>query len=100
MSAPNRTSRRPALRDGRVNLALAVPWLFACAGVMVASQQSQPPSSSDQPELTSHDTEPTFRLRSERNLVVVRAVVRDGKGNIIDNLRQEDFACWTTASRR
>lgn len=91
MSAPNRTSQRPALRDRRVNLALAVLLLFASAGAMVAFQQTQPPQASDQAELTSHDTEPTFRLRSERNLVVVRAVVRDGKGNIIDNLRQEDF---------
>jgi VWFA-related protein len=35
--------------------------------------------------------EPTFKLQVERNLVVVRVVVRDAKGAAVDNLRKEDF---------
>ena len=42
-------------------------------------------------EISSSDVEPTFKLQSERNLVLVRVVVRDAKGAAVDNLRQEDF---------
>jgi VWFA-related protein len=42
-------------------------------------------------EITSRDVEPTFKLQSERNLVMVRVVVRDAKGAAVDNLHQEDF---------
>jgi VWFA-related protein len=35
--------------------------------------------------------EPTFKLQAERNLVMVRVVVRDAKGGAVDNLRKEDF---------
>ena len=42
-------------------------------------------------EITSRDVEPTFKLQTERNLVLVRVVVRDAKGATVDNLRQEDF---------
>jgi VWFA-related protein len=42
-------------------------------------------------EISSNDVEPTFKLQSERNLVLVRVVVRDAKGATVDNLRKEDF---------
>lgn len=42
-------------------------------------------------EISSHDVAPTFKLQVERNLVVVRVVVRNGKGATVDNLRKEDF---------
>ena len=42
-------------------------------------------------EISSHDVEPTFKLRSERNLVMVRVVVHDAKGGVVENLRKEDF---------
>src|SRR5208282_444384 len=32
-----------------------------------------------------------FKLQAERNLVMVRVVVRDAKGGTVDNLRKEDF---------
>ena len=44
-----------------------------------------------QQEISSSDVEPAFKLQSERNLVLVRVVVRDAKGAAVDNLRQEDF---------
>jgi VWFA-related protein len=43
------------------------------------------------PEISTRDVESTFKLQSERNLVVVRVVVRDAKGATMDNLRKEDF---------
>jgi VWFA-related protein len=40
-------------------------------------------------EVSSHDTAPTFKVRV--NLVLVRVVVRDQQGNVIPNLKKEDF---------
>ncbi len=45
----------------------------------------------DSQEISSKEVQPAFKLQSERNLVMVRVVVRDGKGAVVDNLRKEDF---------
>ena len=42
-------------------------------------------------EMKSQETEPSFKLQVQRNLVVVRVVVRDSKGHPVSNLRKEDF---------
>ncbi|HEV2491756.1 MAG TPA: VWA domain-containing protein [Terriglobia bacterium] len=42
------------------------------------------------PEISTQQT-PAFTLRTERNLVLVRVVVRDNKGQVIGNLHKEDF---------
>lgn len=42
-------------------------------------------------EISTRDVEPAFKLQVERNLVVVRVVVRNDKGATIDTLRKEDF---------
>lgn len=44
------------------------------------------------PEVSSKDTGTTFKLRV--NLVQVRVVVRDGKGNLIRGLAKEDFQVY------
>ncbi len=46
-------------------------------------------SEQNAPEIASHDETPTFKVKV--NLVEVRVVVRDAKGNAIGNLKQEDF---------
>jgi len=40
-------------------------------------------------EVSSRDTAPTFKVRV--NLVLVRVVVRDSQGNVVPNLKKEDF---------
>jgi VWFA-related protein len=40
-------------------------------------------------EVSSRDTAPTFKVRV--NLVLVRVVVRDAQGNVVPNLKKEDF---------
>src|SRR5215475_1429851 len=50
---------------------------------------STPASNSSSEEVSSRDTPPTFKVRV--NLVLVRAVVRDANGNVISNLKKEDF---------
>lgn len=80
--------------------ALAATLLIAAqqpgSGKAAAASSSSPdppvPSpSADGSEMTTHDAEPMFKLQVERNLVVVRAVVRNSKGQALGNLHQEDF---------
>jgi len=49
----------------------------------------QSKSTEPQPELSSRDTGTTFKLRV--NLVQVKVVVRDEKGELVRNLKREDF---------
>ncbi|HEV2351959.1 MAG TPA: VWA domain-containing protein [Terriglobia bacterium] len=56
-----------------------------------AFRASAQPPQTDQAEITSHQSGPTFQLKAERNLVVVHVVVRDSKGNARGDLHQEDF---------
>jgi VWFA-related protein len=49
----------------------------------------QAPAASDNAEVSSRDTAPTFKVRV--NLVLVRVVVRDPQGHVVPNLKKEDF---------
>src|SRR6267143_1794376 len=49
----------------------------------------QSPPSSDNQEVSSRDTPTTFKVRV--NLVLVRVVVRDASGKIVNGLKKEDF---------
>jgi VWFA-related protein len=42
-------------------------------------------------DVSTRDVQPTFKLQVERNLVLVRVVVRDAKGTPVETLRKEDF---------
>lgn len=66
---------------------LAVMLLALATAFLPCSLQGQ----ANPQEITSHDVEPTFKLQSERNLVMVRVVVRDAKGAAVGNLRKDDF---------
>ena len=48
------------------------------------------PAASSSSEVSTHDTPATFKVRV--NLVLVRVVVRDAQGNVVPNLKKEDFA--------
>lgn len=54
-----------------------------------APQAPATPASGDGAEVSTRDTSPTFKVRV--NLVLVRAVVRDANGQVISNLKREDF---------
>jgi VWFA-related protein len=55
-----------------------------------SSAKSNPPAAKQESEeLVTHDEPATFKVNVK--LVVVRAVVRDARGNAVGNLHQEDF---------
>jgi VWFA-related protein len=53
------------------------------------SPGSPAPPAAPTSEVSSHDTPATFKVRV--NLVLVRVVVRDAQGNVVPNLKKEDF---------
>jgi VWFA-related protein len=58
-----------------------------------APAQTQSPAAPDAgntSEVSSHDAPATFKVRV--NLVLVRVVVRDAQGQVVPNLKKEDFA--------
>jgi VWFA-related protein len=50
---------------------------------------AQKPTANENAEVSSRDTPATFKVRV--NLVLARVVVRDAVGNVVGNLRKEDF---------
>src|SRR5882724_3918839 len=58
-----------------------------------AQQPSKPPDNTSPPaasaEVVTRDSEATFKVRV--NLVLLRVVVRDQNGKVVDNLKKEDF---------
>jgi VWFA-related protein len=59
--------------------------LVLATGPTAAQQNANPP------EVQAHETSPQFRIRAERNLVLVRVVVRDSSGLTVRDLHQQDF---------
>src|SRR5438045_8170758 len=100
-----RSFAKPLLR----RCSLAVFLLFLLSIVSAASLLAQSPATSAQQpgtspapssvktpdasqntaEVTTRDTPATFKVRV--NLVLVRVVVRDDQGKVIENLKKEDF---------
>jgi VWFA-related protein len=58
---------------------------------MLASGPGATPQSANPPEVQVHATTPKFRIRAERNVVLVRVVVRDAKQRTVGDLHKEDF---------
>jgi VWFA-related protein len=71
--------------------------LLACAifsPLLLTAQQSATP------EVSTREVQPTFTLQSERNMVTVRVVVRNGKGEVVENLRREDFQVFDRGKKQ
>jgi VWFA-related protein len=45
-------------------------------------------------EIATHEAQIPFKVEVQRNMVLVRAIVRDSKGRPVANLRKEDFRLW------
>jgi len=84
---------RAASRDGRTIAAgpTGAVILAACLLGVPSDLRAAPAQENAPAELTTRETEPTFRIEVQRNLVLTRVVVRDAKGRAAGNLRKEDF---------
>jgi VWFA-related protein len=77
--------------QGRVPVTLFLTlWGTVLAGALGTPSVAQSPTATP-PEISSHETLPSFKLQVERKLVVVRVVVRNSRGEAVGNLRKEDF---------
>ena len=90
-------ARRPRRRWPSRLWVVILTLIAALAPCTITAQTTNPqeisskaPTANPQ-EISSRDVEPTFKLQAERNLVMVRVVVRDAKGATVDSLRKEDF---------
>jgi VWFA-related protein len=61
------------------------------AGVLTVTSFATLPQGNSEQEVSSKDVHPSFQLESERNLVLVHVVVRDGKGVPVSDLSKDDF---------
>ncbi len=82
-----------------------VPWqtagndiavVMGCAALLVLSfaydgRAEAAGQATATPEAAAANSQPTFKIRTQRNLVVVRVVVRDTAGRAVGDLRKEDF---------
>jgi VWFA-related protein len=72
----------------------AIAFLILACGAIAA------PQADDAPEVLVHGTVPKFRLRTERNLVLVRVVVRDAKERTVGDLHKEEFRLFDDGAPR
>src|SRR5690349_6127126 len=75
------------------SFAVCITWLLPLLSLttLVPCLPSAAAQDSSTAEMTSRETEPSFKLEVQRNLVLVRVVARDSKGHVVGNLRKEDF---------
>jgi VWFA-related protein len=84
-------SRSTCFADHRVRAVLGALLAGVTLIAVFPAGRSGAAQSSETPEVSSHESAPTFGFRVQRNEVMVRVVVRDSKGNLVRNLKQADF---------
>ena len=86
------TRRESARLLATLFAALCVVWQARAQEAPAKTEKPAPATpapANDTSEVSTRDTPPTFRVRV--NLVLVRVVVRDKNGQIVTNLKKEDF---------
>jgi VWFA-related protein len=83
-------ARRPLL----CGLARLAPLLLFAGllpvGIFISAMATGSQGSSDQ-EITTQEVQSTFKIQAQRNMVLVRVIVRDSNGRPVPGLRKEDF---------
>jgi len=88
MNTQHFTFRRIGIRRLSILAALVLAAVAALAS-RIQGVQTKPAE-----EISTHDVETPFKLQTERNLVMVRVVVRDAKGAPVSGLGKGDFQIY------
>jgi VWFA-related protein len=80
----------PISRAGRAKLQWPT-WLLVGLLNLIPAGLICNPQAQTTPEVSSHDVEPGFTLKTERNVVTVRVVIRNKDGTAVQNLQKDDF---------
>jgi VWFA-related protein len=91
---PTRPFHTSSVRTFRTAVILCF-LLLAIGGLTAAKAPDQSPGL-----VTGEGQESEFKLRVERNVVLVRVVVRDSEGKPIRNLTQDDFELYDNGKRQ
>jgi VWFA-related protein len=79
-------------RVGQRKFGAPVRILVAALSLASAIAPATPANRGTEPkEVSATDVQPTYTLQSQRNLVTIRAVVRDASGRVVETLHKEDF---------
>jgi VWFA-related protein len=89
----------PLWRREKRSAALLLSLSFLVAGIFNVAQAIAGQASGEK-EIATQDVQSTFKLQVQRNMVLVRVVVRDSNGRPVPNLRKEDFRLWDSGKRQ
>ena len=70
--------------------ALVLLSALVVAGILISAHGAGGQSAGDK-ELATQDVQSTFKVEVQRNMVLVRTIVRDANGRPISGLKKEDF---------
>ena len=77
---------------------MGVTSLLLFVGLLAAGVFSGVPAAAGQgsgeKEIATQDVQSPFKVQVQRNMVLVRAIVRDSNGRPVPRLRKEDFRLW------
>jgi VWFA-related protein len=80
-----------------------LPWLalaISLFSLLIFASSTLKAQTASPPEISSSEVTPSFKLQSQRNLVMVRVVVRDAKGTTVGNLQQADFQLFDRGKKQ
>jgi len=83
-------AREPFLRAGRQAGRLLLSLSLLAVGVFIAAQAPAGQNSADK-EIATQEVQSPFKLQVQRNMVLVRVIVRDSNGRPVSGLQKEDF---------
>jgi len=83
-------AREPSSRAGKPGHGLLIRPVLLAATILLSAAFAAAQSSADH-EISTQENEVPFRLQVQRNMVLVRALVRDSNGRPVAGLRKEDF---------
>jgi VWFA-related protein len=93
MKVRNEISRYASLEAFLIAALTLGFFLFPSSGRSNDQEAATPEvTSTETPEITSSESSPSFKVQVERNLVLVRVVIRDANGRPIGGLQKENFS--------